>query len=201
FAIAEALLGLPFELRLGDLDAENGGQAFAYVLAGEVGVRLLDQIVLASVVIDDTRQRVSEAGQVRAAGVRVDVVDKRVDRFRIDIGPLQRALDDHPFALLLEIDWRLEYGRARVVEIFDVTGDATFVVVGIALALTPLVGEHDPQSLVQKGHFPDARGENIPLDDDPNALAFFIDVVEDQVIGPEGDAGSAPVGCANHLET
>ena len=39
FGVAELGLGLPFELRLADLDRQHGGEAFAHVVAGEREVR------------------------------------------------------------------------------------------------------------------------------------------------------------------
>ena len=44
--VAELGLGLALELRLGQLDADDGGQALADVVAGEVGVVVLEQPAL-----------------------------------------------------------------------------------------------------------------------------------------------------------
>ena len=45
--VAELGLGLPLELRLRDLDADDGGQPFADVVAADAGVlEILRQVVL-----------------------------------------------------------------------------------------------------------------------------------------------------------
>ena len=45
--VAELALGLPLELRLGQLDRDDRGQALAHVLAGERLVRLQEAVALA----------------------------------------------------------------------------------------------------------------------------------------------------------
>ena len=74
FGVAQPRLGLPLELRLGELDADDRRQAFAHVLAGEVGLVFLDEVLLAPVVVDDARQGAAEAGDVRTAVYGVDAV-------------------------------------------------------------------------------------------------------------------------------
>ena len=65
--VAELGLGLPFELRPRNLDADDGGQAFADVVAADVRVlQVLRQVVLAGVEVDGPRQRRAEAREVRA---------------------------------------------------------------------------------------------------------------------------------------
>ena len=55
--VAQLGLGLPFELRLADFDADDRGQPFAGVLAFQAQVLVLDQIVLGRVGVDRARQR------------------------------------------------------------------------------------------------------------------------------------------------
>ena len=72
--IAELRLGLALELRLVQADADNRAQALTAVVAGEVVVFLLQDVLLARVLVHGARQRVAEALEVRAAFGRVDVV-------------------------------------------------------------------------------------------------------------------------------
>ena len=65
--IAELRLGLALELRLGQLHADDGGQALADVVAGEVAVGVLEDAGAARPVVERARQRGPEAGDVRAA--------------------------------------------------------------------------------------------------------------------------------------
>ena len=102
--VAELGLRLALELRVGELGRDDGGQALAHVLAGEVVVLLLEQALLARVLVERARQRRAEAGQVRAALVRVDVVGEREDRLLVGGVPLHRDLDGALVALALEED-------------------------------------------------------------------------------------------------
>ena len=77
--VAELGLGLALELRLGELDRDDRGQALAHVVAGEVLVLLLEDALLARVLVDQRGQRGAEALFVRAALVRVDRVRVGVD--------------------------------------------------------------------------------------------------------------------------
>ncbi len=68
--VAQLALGLAFELRLGQLDADDGRQAFADIVAGQVRVVFLEELVLVGVVVQHAGQGGAEAGEVGAA-VRV----------------------------------------------------------------------------------------------------------------------------------
>ena len=91
--VAELGLGLALELRLGQLDADDGGQALADIVAGQVGVGVLEDRVLARVVVERARQRRAEAGEVRAAVDRVDVVGEGEDALGEAVVVLERDLD------------------------------------------------------------------------------------------------------------
>ena len=69
--VAELGLGLALELRVGQLDADDRGQTLADVVAGQVGVGVLEDAGSTRLVVERARQRRAEAGQVRAA---VDVL-------------------------------------------------------------------------------------------------------------------------------
>ena len=73
-AVAQLGLGLALELRVGELDADDGGQALADVVAAHrLGV-VLDQLVGLGVRVDRARQGGPEPAEVRAALDGVDVV-------------------------------------------------------------------------------------------------------------------------------
>ena len=102
--VAELGLRLALELRVGQLGRDDRGQALADVLAGEVLVLLLELALLARVAVERARQRRAEAGEVRAALVRVDVVGEREHRLLVGGVPLHRDLDRALVALALEED-------------------------------------------------------------------------------------------------
>src|SRR5207249_7601011 len=73
-SVAEARLCLPLELGLRQFHADDGNEALPGVLAGEVGVVVLQDLLLAGVVVKDAGESGAEAGQVGAAVDRVDAV-------------------------------------------------------------------------------------------------------------------------------
>ena len=109
--VAEAGLGLALELRLGELDADDGDEALARVLAGEVGVVVLEDLVLAGVVVEDAGERGAEAGEVRAAVDRVDAVGEGERRLVEAVVVLDRDLDDVALDGALHVEGRR--GRCR----------------------------------------------------------------------------------------
>ena len=90
---AELGLGLPLELRVGQLDRDNGRKTLAHIVAGQVGVLLLEQVLLAGVIVDHAGERGAEALEVHAALGGVDVVGKRHDVLAVAAIPLQGYLD------------------------------------------------------------------------------------------------------------
>ena len=85
----ELALGLSFELRLRQLDADHRHQSFADVVAGEVLFHVLEQPELLAGIVDGARQRGTEAGEVRAAVNRVDVVGEAEDGLGVAVVVLQ----------------------------------------------------------------------------------------------------------------
>ncbi len=141
FGVHQLDLGLALELRVAVLDADDGGQAFARVVAGEVGIGVLQQAVLARVVVDRARERHPQPGQVRAAVDGVDRVGEGVDRFGVGVGVLQRHLDAGAVHLALDVDDRVQH-FAVAVEVAHEGGDAALEVERhlAAVALDPAIG-------------------------------------------------------------
>ena len=125
--VAELGLRLALELRVGELGRDDGREALAHVLAGEVLVLLLEQALLARVAVERARQRGAEARQVRAALVRVDVVGEREDGLLVGAVPLHRDLDRALVGLALEEDDLLLDRLLALVEVADEVLDAALV--------------------------------------------------------------------------
>jgi hypothetical protein len=66
--VPQLRLGLALELRVGELDRDDGGQALADVLAGQVLVLLLQQVAVAGDGVQRPRQGGAEAGEVQPGG-------------------------------------------------------------------------------------------------------------------------------------
>ena len=138
--VAELGLGLPFELRLRDLHADDRGQAFADVVAADRRVlQVLRQVVLRRVGVDGARQRGAETREVRAAFVRVDVVGEGVERLGVAVVPLQRDLGVDPVLLAAHVDRLLVDRRLVLVQVLDERDDAAFVQELVRLAAVALV--------------------------------------------------------------
>ena len=75
--VAELRLRLALELRIAQLDRDHGREALADVLALEVVLLLLQEALVARVLVERAGERRLEAGEVRAALGRVDVVRER----------------------------------------------------------------------------------------------------------------------------
>ncbi len=187
--VAELGLGLTLELRLGDLHRNDRGETLAHVLAGEVGVLLLQLAAGARVIVDSTRERRAEAGEVRAALVRVDVVGEREQRLLVGVVPLHRDLDLADVGGVLQVDdlgvQRLP--RALRVQVVDEVDDAAVVLEGGREALAPLVAEVDAQALGEERHLAEALLER---------RALVVHRLEDLEVGQECDAGAEPIGLA-----
>ena len=108
FAVAQLGLGLTFELRVTNLEADNRRQAFAHIITGEVAVLVLEDALLAGKVVGCARQRELEAGQMRAAFFGVDVVDEGVDILLIAVVILQ---GDFYYRIILRA---VEVNRLRI---------------------------------------------------------------------------------------
>src|SRR5262249_52841915 len=80
FSVAKLGLGLSLELRVGDLDTDDGRQALPDIVAGEVVVLLLEEFLLLGVSVDDAGEGGPKSLVVGAAFVGVDGVGEGVDR-------------------------------------------------------------------------------------------------------------------------
>ena len=155
--VAELRLRLALELRVLELDRDDRDEALVRVVLPERLVLLLDQPRRARVGVDRARERGAEAREVRAALVRVDVVRERVDGRLVAVVPLHRDLDRAVLGLALEGDLRLVRGRAVLVDVAHVVGEA---VLGVELGdavLGALVDQRQPQAAREEGHLALAR--------------------------------------------
>ncbi len=176
--VAELRLRLSFELRVGELDGDDCCETFAHVLAVEIVFLLLQQALGARVVVQRARQRSLEAGEVRAAFVRVDVVGEREDRLLIAVVPLHRDFDLALIGRALEVDDVLVGDVLRFVDVGDEVLDPAFVVKLDRLTVDPFVDECHAQALGQERHLAQPRNE---------CRRVEVGLVEDRRVGQERD--------------
>ncbi len=146
--VAQLLLGLALELGLGQLDGNDGGNALAHVLAGDLVVAL-DDVGLGAVGVDHAGERGLEAGLVHAALGGVDVVGEGDDIFVVAVVILQRDLGDGVSLGAGEIDHILVQRRLVLVEEGDELADAALIAQCVCLLLAlALVLDGDGQAAV-----------------------------------------------------
>ena len=196
---AELGLGLTLELRVGELDRDDRGEALADVAALEVGVLLLDDVLFAAVVVYHLGEGRAEALEVHAALLGVDVVGKGEGALGVAGVPLQGHLDLAHLALggvgrggaALDVDRAGEPGQdvLLVVQELDEVDDAAGVaeLLGARRELA-LVDQHDLEVLVEKRRLLQVVVERVP------AVGGGL---EDLVVRPEGDGGARGLGGAN----
>src|SRR4051794_17479892 len=183
--VAELGLRLALELRVGELDRDDGRQTLAHVLAGEVLVLLLELPALAREAVERARQRRAGAAEVGAALVRVDVVGEREDGLLVGGVPLHGDLDHALLALGLEVDDLLADRVLVLVEVVDEVADAALVVELDLAALATLVGERDLQALREVRGLTQALLQGGPVE---------VEGLEDLGVGREGDRRAGGLG-------
>ena len=161
----EFSLGLPLKLRLRQLHAHHGHQAFAHILALEVLFHVLEEPLVLPKLIDGPRQRGAEAGKVGAAIDGVDVVGKGKNILRITVVVLERELHVDVVAVAFRVDRRGVKHFLVFVEVLDEFGDAA-VVMKLALFVAALILEADGQPFIQERHFAQALGQRIEVEFD-----------------------------------
>ena len=148
--IAQLRLGLAFELRVGQLHADDCGQAFADVVARQVRVAVLEDAGAPSPVVERARECRTEAGHVAPAIGRVDVVGEGEHVFGVRLVVLERDLDRGGALLALDVDRAAVQGFLVPVQVAHERLEATLEVEG-PFTIDPLVDQGDPDALGEVG--------------------------------------------------
>ena len=153
--VAQLGLGLALELRLLHLHRNHGREPLAEVVAVDVELQLGEHARILGVFLERTRERPAEAGQVRTALDRVDVVHIRVHVLREGVVVLHGHLDRDAVLFGVEVDDLLDDRRAaRGVEVLDELLEALLrvevVLVRLAFLVRTLVVEIQADALVQE---------------------------------------------------
>ena len=183
--VAELGLRLALELRLAELDRDDRGEALDHVLAEQVLVLLLERARGARVGVHRARERGTEAREVRAALVRVDVVRERVHRLGVRRVPLHRDLDVALLARAREGDDVRVRRILRGVDVADEVGDAALVAEGLVPLAAALVDQLEAEARGQEGHLAHARRQHVELE---------LAILEDVEVGHEDDGRAGLVG-------
>ena len=194
-------LGLRLELGVGVLDGDDGGEAFADVVAGDLGVLVLEQIIRLGEGVDRAGEGAAEAGEVGAAVGVVDGVGVAQHLVVVGVVVLEDDLDVDLDGLLIErgchflvdTDGLGVEDLLALVELADELDDAVLVEKGLGDGSGgALVDEADLEAGVEEGKFAEALGDG-GGDEDGGLL-------EDLGVGLEGDEGAGAGGLADDLE-
>jgi hypothetical protein len=181
-------LGLRGELRIRHLHREHAGQAFAHVIAGDLDLGLLGDLVFFDVFVDHPRHGGAQAGEVGAAVRLRNVVGEAQDLLGVGVVPLHRHFDVDVDAVLHRHSRRMEHGRVQdglgavdvLDEALDAAGEGEVFFLHVAL-----VDEADLDAVVEEGKFAQALGQDVVV---------ILDVAENFLVGHEVNFGTAFLG-------
>ena len=162
--VAQLALGLPLELRLLHAHADDGREALAHVLAGEVGRVRVDELGLLRVVVDGAGEPCPEALEVLAAVDRVDAVGEGEGRLVEAAVVLEGDLHHVRVLRLLHVERLGLEHLAVVVQVAHEAADAALEVEGPVVLGVRLGPADDPEPLVQVRHLPEPREQRVPVE-------------------------------------
>ena len=139
------------------------------------GSDVLEDAGLAGPVVERRGQRGPEAGDVRAAVDRVDVVGEGEDVLGVGVVVLEGDLDRGLALLALDVDRPMGQDLLVPVQVPH-EGHQAALEVERALAIVTLVDERDPDPLVEVGRLAQALGDRLERE---------LRVLEDLGVGPE----------------
>ncbi len=96
-------LRLRLELRIAVLDRNHRRQAFAHIVAGDLRILVLQQIVRLRVLIDRAREGAAKTGQMRAAVRIVNRVRVAENLVVVAVVVLQHDFDMHFVFLVVDV--------------------------------------------------------------------------------------------------
>ena len=148
-AVSQLGFGLPLELGIRNPDRDHRRQPLAKIITGRS--RVLEEILLATVLVDRTRQRTPKTAQVRSPFDVVDVVGKRANR----LGEIHVVLDGHIDLdiILLSLD-RNHVAKQDLfgsVQVFDKL-DQPLLIAEFLGPLGSFIRDQDPDSGIEKRH-------------------------------------------------
>jgi len=210
--VRQAGLVLRLELGVGVLDRDHRDQAFAHVVAVQLGVLVLDEVVGLGVVVHHARQGGTEAGKVGAALGLVDEVRVAEHHLVVAVVVLQGHVHGHAALaglglLALGHDARVrEVGEVDLgrhedrlleeallvgVEEGDVLGNA-FLELELVGAVRAVVLHLDRDARNEESEFAHAAHEGVILE--------LLRGDEDLGVRVEGDLRAGALGLADHLD-
>ena len=127
FGRNQLVLRLRRELRIGHFHRQNARQTFARIITRKRNLLFFRKTGFFRVFIDDTRQRASESGEMRAAVALWNVVREAQHRLVVGIVPPQSRLDGDAVLLTQNHDRIGKRRRLRTIEVAHERRRAAFV--------------------------------------------------------------------------
>ncbi len=194
--VAELGLGLALKLGLEHFHRDDGREALAEVLGGNLYLGVLEQIVVFGVFLESECEAAAEAGEVCAALDGVDVVDKGVDVLVVRVVVGEGHLDGYAAALGVEVDHIVDERVFARVDVLDKLAQTLLRVESLAAGHSLLVhlahvGEGQGDAGVEKCQIAQAVGQG---------LVVVYGDGEYRRVGLEGDGGAGGVALALDAE-
>ncbi len=190
FGVTQSGLCLPLELGIGQLDADYRHQPFPHILAGEIRLVLLDDLILASIIIQCPGERSTKAGEMRSPINGIDAIGKGKGGLGESVVILESDFDGGAIYHFRDIDRLRVKHRSLTI---DLLSKANYAALEIEadLPILSLVPEIDPDFSIEICHFPESLGQNIEV---------VVQLVKDIFIREKGDSGAGPRGVTDYLD-
>ena len=154
--------------------------------------------MLAAIIIDDAGDGHGEAGHMRAAVRRMDIVDKRQDILGVRVVILHGDFHARGIHKAAHVNRLLDQRRLVLVDVLDELADTTLV---IEHALTrfhaALILEYDADAAIEERHLTEANLERIKAEVPGFKDAFLIAALD---VRPEADDGAGTLRFTHDLE-
>ena len=171
-----------------DPQRDHGGQSFPEIVAG--GLQVLEDVLLAPVVVERPGQGRAKTGHVRPAFDRVDVVHIGMEILGVLRRVLQGDLVTDAFLLAGHVDDFLVQRVAGPIQMLDELDDAPLVQELLAL-IVAFVEKLDPHAAVEERQFLQPLVEQVVAE---------LGRLEDHGVGLEGRLGAHLLGRADALD-
>ena len=192
FIIDQLSLGLRVEPRIGELDADNCHQAFANIIAGNVRILLLKQIIFLRVLVDCSRQRGTEASEVRApidVGNGVGVAQNLVV---VAVVVLDHYINEHIVGLVRNHNGLGMHKLFVLAQLPDKLLDAVAIKKCFRLVVLAVVNKSDLHARIQEGQLTQSGGKHVEIK--------FRRDCENLRVRFEGHQGAGTFGFADDLK-
>ena len=152
--------GLALKLRLTNLQADNTGQALTNILTTEISLIILDNIILAGIIVPGSGQGNFKACQMSTALLSVNIINKAINIFLIAVIVLKGNLHHNIILGAIKINRLWIQNFLLLVEMLDKRTNTSIVMESFIFAAA-LIMKMDSNLLVQESQLPETMLQGI----------------------------------------